>query len=60
LQKPIIEAFNGRWIKELGDGLMASFNTVADAVYAAIKIMEACNASKENQLAPLKENKLKI
>jgi adenylate cyclase len=50
LQKPIIEEFNGRWIKELGDGVMASFNTVADAVYAAIKIQEACNASKEYQL----------
>jgi class 3 adenylate cyclase len=25
LQKPIIEQFNGRWIKELGDGVMASF-----------------------------------
>ena len=31
LQKPIIEQFNARWIKELGDGLMASFNTVSDA-----------------------------
>ena len=50
LQKPIIEEFNGRWIKELGDGVMASFNTVADAVYAAKKIMEACNIAKEFQL----------
>ena len=45
LQKPIIEQFNGRWIKELGDGVLASFNTVSDAVYAAIKIQDACNAS---------------
>jgi len=49
-QKPIIEKFNGRWIKELGDGVMASFNTVSDAVNAAIKIQEACNAAKEFQL----------
>lgn len=42
LQKPIIERFNGRWIKELGDGVMASFNTVSDAVNAAIKIQEDC------------------
>ena len=28
LQKPIIEEFNGRWIKELGDGVLASFSTV--------------------------------
>ena len=45
LQKPIIEQFNGRWIKELGDGVMASFNTVTDAVNAAINIQEACNAA---------------
>jgi len=50
LQKPIIEQFNGRWIKELGDGVLASFNTVSDAVNAAIKIQEACNAAKDFQL----------
>lgn len=42
LQKPIIESYQGRWIKELGDGVMASFNTVTDAVNAAIKIQEGC------------------
>ncbi len=50
IQKPIIEQFNGRWIKELGDGVLASFNTVADAVHAAIKIQESCNAAKYFQL----------
>ena len=50
LQKPIIEQFKGRWIKELGDGVMASFNTVSDAVQAAIKIQEACNTAKDFQL----------
>ena len=50
LHKPIIEEFNGRWIKELGDGVMASFNTVADAVYAAVKIQENCIASNHFQL----------
>ncbi len=50
LQKPIIEQLNGRLIKELGDGVMASFNTVSDAVNAAIKIQEDCNAHKDFQL----------
>ena len=50
LHKPIIEQFNGRWIKELGDGTMASFNTVSDAVLAAIRIQEACNAAGDFQL----------
>jgi TolB-like protein len=47
LQKTLIEQNNGRWIKELGDGVLASFNTVSDAVNTAIKIQEACNVSKE-------------
>jgi len=51
IQKPIIEQYNGRWIKELGDGVMASFNTVSDAVNAAIKIQEACNRQKDFQLS---------
>jgi adenylate cyclase len=50
LQKPIIEDMNGRWIKELGDGVMASFNTVSDAVKAAIRIQDECNTAKEFQL----------
>ena len=50
IQKPIIEQHNGRWIKELGDGVMASFNTASDAVNAAMKIQEACNAAKNFQL----------
>lgn len=50
IQKPIIEQYNGRWIKELGDGVMASFNTVSDAVNAAIKIQETCNVAKDFQL----------
>jgi adenylate cyclase len=50
IQKPIIEQYNGRWIKELGDGVMASFNTASDAVNAAMRIQEACNAAKNFQL----------
>jgi len=47
IQKPLIKHFNGTWIKELGDGVLASFNTVSDAVNAAIKIQEACHRSKD-------------
>src|SRR5678809_1219079 len=50
IQKPIIEQYHGKWIKELGDGVMASFNTVSDAVNAAIKIQQTCNAAKQFQL----------
>ncbi len=50
IQKPIIAFFGGQWIKELGDGVLASFPTVSNAVYAAIKIQEACNASSDFRL----------
>lgn len=51
LQKPIIEEFNGRWIKELGDGVMASFNTVSDSVKAAIKIQKESLSIPELELS---------
>jgi adenylate cyclase len=50
IQKPIIEEFHGQWIKELGDGVMASFDTVSDAVMAALKIQEACTFLQDFQL----------
>jgi len=50
IQRPVIAEFGGRWIKELGDGVMASFNTVSDAVNAAIKIQDACDAGGDFQL----------
>jgi len=50
LQKRIIAKFNGRWIKELGDGVMASFDTVSDSVNAAINIQKECHAIPDLQL----------
>ena len=43
LQKPLIEQYNGKWIKELGDGVLASFSTATDAVQCAIAIQQSCN-----------------
>src|SRR5215510_2871539 len=42
IQKPLVEKYKGRWIKELGDGVLASFSTVTDAVLCAIEIQNAC------------------
>jgi TolB-like protein/Tfp pilus assembly protein PilF len=50
IHKQAIEQYNGKLIKELGDGVMASFNTVSDAVNAAIIIQKACMATKELSL----------
>ena len=47
LQKPIIEKYGGRWIKELGDGVLACFYTVSDAVNAAIQIQKAINQTED-------------
>jgi len=50
IQKPIIEQNSGKWIKELGDGILASFPAVSDAVAAAVSIQEICNGEREFQL----------
>ncbi len=41
LQKSNIEKYRGRWIKEMGDGVLASFSTVTDAVMCAGAIQKA-------------------
>ena len=38
LIKPIVKRYNGKWLKELGDGLLLSFPTSIDAVDCAIFI----------------------
>lgn len=50
IQQPVIREFNGKFIKELGDGIMASFLTVSDAVMAAKKIQELCHRQNLFQL----------
>jgi len=39
-QKPLIEEYNGTWLKEMGDGTLVSFQSASEAVYCAIKIQE--------------------
>ena len=36
--KPIVERFNGEWLKEIGDGLLLAFSTSKDAVDCCIEI----------------------
>ena len=43
LLKPIVEEHKGSWVKEMGDGLLLIFDTVADAVNCTIKIQEAAS-----------------
>ena len=41
IQKPLVKRYNGRWLKEIGDGTLSSFQSALDAVYCAGKIMAA-------------------
>jgi TolB-like protein len=50
VQKPIIEKHGGKWLKEMGDGVLASFQTVSDSVYCAIEIQESCLEEPELKL----------
>ncbi len=35
IQKKCIAQYHGKWLKEMGDGVLASFTSVSDAVYCA-------------------------
>jgi adenylate cyclase len=50
IQRPLIEKYNGNWLKELGDGVMAEFHSAYDAVKCAIAIQKAVKQNFEGQL----------
>ena len=35
IHKKLIAKFNGKWLKEMGDGVLASFTSVSDAIHCA-------------------------
>ena len=41
LQRPLIKKYRGEWLKEMGDGILASFHTASDAVRCAGEIQNA-------------------
>ena len=38
--QPLVESYQGKWIKEVGDGLILTFDTINKAVHCCIKIQE--------------------
>ena len=50
IQKPLINQHNGHLIKEIGDGMLASFNSALDAVECATEIQHALNDDQELNL----------
>ena len=45
-----IQAFDGRLLKELGDGVLASFKTASEAVLCAKEIQEKCQNEADYSL----------
>lgn len=45
IHKPIIRKYRGKWLKEMGDGILASFDSASDAVRSAGEIQN--QAEKE-------------
>ena len=41
--KPIVDSFNGQWLKEMGDGLLLTFQGTLDAVKCCIAIQTEVN-----------------
>ena len=50
IQKPLVEKHNGKWLKEMGDGSLSSFNSALDAVNCSIEIQESARAKFDGKL----------
>ena len=50
IQKRLVAAFEGEWLKEMGDGVMCSFPSASDAVYCALEIQEKLFKCEDLQL----------
>jgi len=48
--KPIVEKYNGEWLKEIGDGLLLAFETIHDAVECSITIQGSTKAISDLNL----------
>lgn len=42
IHKQALQEFHGTWLKEIGDGVLCSFETITDAVYCAQRLMNEC------------------
>ena len=42
IHKHVIKEMNGKWLNEMGDGTLASFKTISDAVFCAGKLKIEC------------------
>jgi TolB-like protein len=42
IHQSAIKKYNGKWLKEMGDGTLSSFKTISDAVYCAGQVINGC------------------
>ena len=50
IQKPLVEKYNGQWLKEMGDGALAKFGTALDAVNCAVDVQKTARAEFDGKL----------
>ncbi|MDZ7608019.1 MAG: adenylate/guanylate cyclase domain-containing protein [Cyclobacteriaceae bacterium] len=50
IHKALIEEYNGRWIKEMGDGTLAQFDSAYNATKCAVAIQERAKKELKAQL----------
>ena len=48
--KPIVEKHEGAWLKEMGDGLLLTFNTSIEAVNCCIEIQKVAKNAQDLKL----------
>ena len=48
--KPLVESYQGNWVKEVGDGLILTFDTINKAVHCCIKIQEKAKTIEDLSL----------
>lgn len=39
VQKPLVAQYHGKWLKEMGDGVLVSLNATSEAVWCAKAIL---------------------
>lgn len=50
IQKSIVEAHNGKWLKDIGDGALAMFDTAYDSVQCAVAIQQEIKSASDHKV----------
>jgi adenylate cyclase len=50
IQRPLVDNYQGQWLKEMGDGVLIRFQSVMNAVHCAVEIQAACRARFDGKL----------